>query len=246
MFNKNRFWSIVNFILCLAMISLNGVAGSKGLFGKTVGEISDSLPNLFTPAGYAFSIWSIIFLTQVILSVQLVQSTFKENQKESFLPQMRFYALVHILNMSWILSWHSLNIGMSVLIMMALLLVLSYIFIKNKALSKNLLLKNSTELYYGWICVATIANITAFLSQQGWNLYFNASTWAIIMILMATALYIIMVIRETTYVFSLVGIWAILAIAFKQFGQNEVIFWTALVGAAMILISIPFKMLRSA
>ena len=58
--------AILNSISILAVIAINGIAGSTGIFGETVGGISDKYNTLFTPAGYAFSIWGIIYLGLIV------------------------------------------------------------------------------------------------------------------------------------------------------------------------------------
>lgn len=56
----NRYgWMTVTFFI---MVGINALANARPLNGQRTGEISDSLNVLFTPAGYVFSIWSLIYL----------------------------------------------------------------------------------------------------------------------------------------------------------------------------------------
>ena len=48
------------------MVAINYLAELLRLGGKDIGEISAKYPNLFTPAGYAFSIWGLIYLLLLI------------------------------------------------------------------------------------------------------------------------------------------------------------------------------------
>lgn len=57
-----RIYAILNLIVVIAVIAWNYLSNTEKINGKTIGEVSDDLDNLFTPAGYAFSIWGIIFL----------------------------------------------------------------------------------------------------------------------------------------------------------------------------------------
>jgi hypothetical protein len=52
------------FVLCtfLFMVAMNVLAVLLPLNGVTPGEVSDSYPNLFAPAGAAFAIWTLIYL----------------------------------------------------------------------------------------------------------------------------------------------------------------------------------------
>ena len=50
-------------------VVVNGLAVALPLNGQTTAEISDRYPTLVTPAGYVFSIWSLIYLALLIFSV---------------------------------------------------------------------------------------------------------------------------------------------------------------------------------
>lgn len=45
---------ITNVVTLVATLVLNGLATGLPLNGRTTGEISDSFPNVFAPAGYVF------------------------------------------------------------------------------------------------------------------------------------------------------------------------------------------------
>jgi hypothetical protein len=248
MIQNNKVTSVANLALCIFMISINGVAGSKGLFGNTVGEISNSLPNEFTPAGYAFSIWSIIFISQIAVSIVFVANAYRNNSKYDYKKQANLYSLLHVLNVCWLLSWHSLQIGISVIIMIALLITLLFIFKENRKSEfvGAKLLKWSTQLYFGWITVATIANITTFFVKKDWNLLLSESLWAAILIVIATILNSYMAMKEKAYIFSIVGVWSIIAIAVKQKGVNEMVYYVALASTLLIMISILVKVTKIA
>ena len=45
----------------VGVIAANGMATLFSPTGKNVGQISDQFQNFFTPAGYVFSIWGLIY-----------------------------------------------------------------------------------------------------------------------------------------------------------------------------------------
>ncbi len=47
----------INVVLFAGMLVMNYLANALPLNNKTTGELSDSFPNLFVPAGLTFSIW---------------------------------------------------------------------------------------------------------------------------------------------------------------------------------------------
>ncbi|ULE33686.1 hypothetical protein [Mycobacterium sp. IDR2000157661] len=46
----------------LSMVIVNILANTLPINGVRTGDVSDAYPNLLAPAGYAFSIWSLIYL----------------------------------------------------------------------------------------------------------------------------------------------------------------------------------------
>jgi hypothetical protein len=68
-----RFYAILNLIVVIAVIGWNFLSNTGEINGKSVGEVSDDLLNLFTPAGYAFAIWGIIFLGLLVNGIYQVK-----------------------------------------------------------------------------------------------------------------------------------------------------------------------------
>lgn len=64
-------YAIVNFLSVLLVLAVNGLSQAQRWNDTTIGEASDKYENLFTPAGYAFSIWGVIFL--MLLGYSLFQ-----------------------------------------------------------------------------------------------------------------------------------------------------------------------------
>ena len=55
-------WKVWNTIVFVLVIAMNALANLLPINGKTTGEISNQINVLITPAGYAFSIWSLIYI----------------------------------------------------------------------------------------------------------------------------------------------------------------------------------------
>ena len=90
-------------------------------------------------------------------------------------------------------------------------------------------------LYFGWIAVATIANVSAFLAKLGWKGEpLTEATWTVILILLATGLNIFMILTRNMREFALVGIWALVAIHVRHLGSIDTIAWPAMGGAMLI------------
>ena len=52
----------LNLAVLVLVLWLNGLAGSGGLSGESIGLIANRYPSWFLPANYVFGIWSLIYL----------------------------------------------------------------------------------------------------------------------------------------------------------------------------------------
>lgn len=61
---------LMNLFAFLLVVVVNGLANSLPLNGQTTREISNRLNVLFTPAGYVFTIWGLIY---ILLGIWLIR-----------------------------------------------------------------------------------------------------------------------------------------------------------------------------
>ncbi|HSV76307.1 MAG TPA: TspO/MBR family protein [Bacteroidales bacterium] len=154
----------INILSFLSMVLANFLANFLPIGGRTTGEISSMYPNLFTPAGFVFSIWSVIYLLLLIFAVlQLFKSNQQVRQTIGW-----YFTLSCILNIAWIIAWHHLIIWLSLILMAGLLLSLVIINLKLRAIPSSLF-KATFGIYLGWICIAAVANSTIFLMSVNWG-----------------------------------------------------------------------------
>jgi hypothetical protein len=94
-------------------------------------------------------------------------------------------------------------------------------------------------LYAGWITVALFADIAAWLTKirwDGWGL--SETARAIILILVAGAIYLFMTWTRNMREYASVGVWGLLAIAVPNWRQAPPVAWTALIVAIILLINV--------
>ena len=104
-FKEHHTKIIVTFMLYSLVIFINYLANALPIGGLTTGQVSDLLDNLFTPAGFTFSIWGVIYLGLLIF---LISSIFTSNNQKPFLNKiLNLFSITCILNISWIFAWHS-------------------------------------------------------------------------------------------------------------------------------------------
>ena len=221
----------INVVLFAGMLVMNYLANALPLNNKTTGELSDSFPNLFVPAGLTFSIWGVIY----ILLLLYVIFQFKDSNALAVSKISLAFGITCLLNALWIVFWHYGKLPLSLLVMAGLLASLIYISIAIRDLPFGII-KASFGIYLGWICIATIANVTAVLVTSGWN-GFNISqeVWTIIMIAVGTLLVALAIYRLNNPFLGLAVVWAFLGIAIKRQDDYKTILITAVI--AMVIIS---------
>jgi hypothetical protein len=222
----------LNLIFFAGMIVMNYLANALPLNNKTTGELSDSFPNLFVPAGITFSIWGIIYLLLMIYSV--IQFTSADRNTIDNISWL--FAITCIFNALWIVAWHYGKLPMSLIIMSGLLISLIYINMAISHLPMGLI-KAAFGVYLGWICIATIANATALLVYYGWKGFgISHEAWTIIMISAGTIIAVLAIYRLDNPFIGLAIMWALTGIILKRSGDFRSIVIAASAGIAIACI----------
>lgn len=231
----------------ILMVVVNYLAVDLPLGGRDTGSISDSYPNLFAPAGYAFSIWGLIYtLLGIYVIYQLVQS------RNGLLTKInRIFIVNALLNASWVFAWHYDLIWISVLFMIGLLLTLIRIadILNNEDLSQKnrWIVRLPFSVYFGWITVATIANITVFLVYLGWNGFgLSDSFWTTVVLLVGVLIGSWRMLKDRNLSYGFVLIWAYGAILLKHLSVRgfdrlyPIVIWTVATSILIFLGTIVF------
>jgi hypothetical protein len=218
-----------NMLLFAGMIVMNYIANALPLNNKTTGQLADSYPNLFVPAGITFAIWGIIYLLLAgFCTVQFLGSY------QGLLSRIGWlFAWSCLLNGLWIVFWHYEKLPLTLLVMILLLGVLTLLNIRIQSLSLGLV-KAAFGIYLGWICIATIANVTALLVHYNWNGFgISEEIWAIIMIVLGACIASWVLFRLQNPFIGLSAIWAFTGIILKR--QDD---FTTIVVASSVAIAV--------
>ena len=208
-------------------IAVNALATSIPLGGQTPPEISANYPSLFTPAGFTFSIWGIIYLGLFLFVIY--QSLPGQRNNEALSKIDGPFKINCLANAAWILAWHYDFLILSVLIMLIILASLVSIYRNfdhdqaSTSLAGRLLVQLPFRLYTAWICVATIVNISTVQNAMGWdNVGTDAVTWTLLKLALAGAIGATIAVRKADAAFILVFAWAAYGISAKQAATPEV------------------------
>lgn len=206
------------------MVAVNFLANGLPINNRSTGEISDAYPNLFAPAGPAFSIWGLIYL--LLGGYVLYQFLEKDQKIEDLFRKINpLFIATSLANISWIFAWHYDSIGLSVIIMAALLVLLIRIADILRAESftawGKLFIWAPFSIYFGWITVASIANITVFLVSIGWDGFGIADAlWTSVILLVGAVIGIARMRRDNNIAYGMVFIWAYAWILFKHISED--------------------------
>lgn len=233
---------IMNVAAFVAVLTVNFLSNVLPLNGRTAGEISDALPSYFTPAGYTFSIWGLIYtalLGFIIYQALPAQRNNPLTQKIGWL-----FVVTSVFNAAWLFAWHFGYYALSVLIMASFLVTLIVIYRRlnigrpNPALSMGdkLLVQFPFSIYLGWITVATIANVASVANYLGWGGFGIAEpTWAAIMMLVAVVVAGLLLFNRRNVSYAGVLVWALFGIRTAQ-ADVALVANTAVVAAILIIL----------
>ena len=217
----------------LAVISINALANMLPLNGQTTGEISNRLPVLFTPAGYVFSIWTLIYVLLIIWVIGLWRT---RNNGDTLLEKRSILFIIsNIFNISWIFLWHYELFALTVVAMIGLLITLLLLYRTYQVQDDKISSRLPISIYLGWISVATISNISYVLTVyqwSGWGL--SDPLWAVIMMTVGTALALHIRFHHFDIAYPFVFIWAFIGIAVHN-GFEELLVMTAALFLSAVL-----------
>jgi hypothetical protein len=244
---NNILRQIIVIVTFAATLVVNGLASSGALGGRAIGDISDSFPIYFVPAGLTFSVWGVIYLALTAFVVYQALPSQRENatiKKISWL-----FVFSNIVNMGWLLAFQGEQFLLSLPFMLVLLGSLIAIYLRldiGKSVSRATywLLQVPFSIYMAWITIATIANVSQALYASGvTELGLGGPAWAAIMIAVGTV-----VISAVIYTgrgniaYGLTTVWAIAGIVIKQAERSELVGAAAIIAIVVILAVLAFSL----
>ncbi|WP_227396912.1 TspO/MBR family protein [Jeotgalibacillus aurantiacus] len=230
-----RFW--INLIALAAVITINALANIIPINGQTTGEISNRLNVLFTPAGYVFSIWGLIY---TLLTIWVLRGALKsQRNRDIYTNTSTLFVLSCVFNITWILLWHYEFFPLSVLVIISLLVSIILIYGQIKRSNPTFLDRLPFSVYMGWVSVATVANIAYTINEAGYGgLGIGSVFWTVLLLIVATLIALGIRYKERDWIYPLVFIWAFIGIGVQNEGESSVVVFTAYVLAAVIFIGL--------
>ena len=228
----------------LAMVTMNVLANALPLNGRRTGEVSDSYPSLFTPAGLTFSIWGVIYLllgAHVLYQLGLFRDSPDTAEQSALLNRVgALFAISSLANTAWVFAWHYDNIPLSVVLIVVILVCLALITTALRRVHltgrRRWFIGVPFSVYFGWTTVAVVANITVLLVSVKWDGFgLSDAAWAVIIVLIAMAIGTATMLRNRDVAYGLVLIWAYIGILIRQISADGLAgHYPAIIGAVIV------------
>uniref|UniRef100_A0A061R3X6 Membrane protein n=1 Tax=Tetraselmis sp. GSL018 TaxID=582737 RepID=A0A061R3X6_9CHLO len=239
---------ILNTLASVAVFVVNGLGSSGFIAGRSQGDVSGRYPNPITPAGYAFSIWGLIYFFHAAF---LVYQWLPTVNKGLVFGRVAYWNIALCAgNITWIFvfSYELLEVSAAVIWYMLVCLATIYFRIHTHKGLSALDVKNRRtwleyfcvyvpwSLYTCWLVGASLVNTFLATRQRPEDLVYGG-----IGALTSAAFIVVLVLCWTRDVwFAGVNVWTLVAIGLRQ--ETYVAIWSVsfslagLVGAFAVLI----------
>lgn len=202
----------------LVMVTINALANTIPINGVTTGEVSTMYKNLFTPASITFSIWGLIYI--LLAGYVIYQWGFFQSGNSIYTSCLLekvgiYFTISSVANVLWILAWHYFLIALSMLLMIIILVCL--ILISSKIRNETGYIKFTFGIYFGWITIATIANVTTLLVSIGFDGFgISEVAWTVIILIVGLVIAAATILTNRDIAYGLAIIWAYIGILIQH------------------------------
>lgn len=217
----------------IAMVACNFAFETLKLGGTTTAEVSNQVFVWFTPAGYAFAIWTVIYIGLAIWLVALTREELR------FGRSMRVQSVVFIascaLNIAWLALFHYQLIALSLVAIVIYWGVVALLYSIVHSPDSNMALKVPISIYLGWLSVAMVINATNLLTRLMGSIAILNEVSTIALAVVSLAYAVAMAKFGKDYVLPAVVIWAVVAVGVHLADVNPYVsagvFAVAILGA---------------
>lgn len=194
------------------------------------------------PAGYAFVIWSVIYVGSVVYGIYQYAPSLAH---DAFLKRIRpLTASAFAATTCWLGAARYGRTGLTVICIFWLAASLLPVFVSLMSESRRFsnveqaAMVVPLSIYTGWVMIAIFANTSAFLNEMGvLDRFLSPTLWAMIMLVVAGAIAAQLTLSSANIPFTLTVCWALIAILVANLTREyhpEVAITCALMAAAQL------------
>ncbi len=224
---KTRLLAIMNLITLGFQLLMSYLVQIKSFSSQDVGQVSTKYDTVFAPAAITFAIWGLIYTSLLAFCIFHLYKSFAKTSSCQTNQDTNNIGWLFVLNSIatglWLIAWVNEQLLISVILILIQLFTLIRISIKahisnpDRSVQTKIFTQFPLSIYFAWICIASIANISVWLNSSAWNgMGITESYWAIILIGVATLLSLFIVLVRRNIPFGLVVLWALYGIILKR------------------------------
>ena len=233
---KVKLLAVLNFIFFVIAFAVSNLSQLKIFGGVTNATISNKYDTVFTPAGVTFAIWGVIYLSlfgfTIYHLIKAYQDDLNAEASVAILKIGNLFIINNIATTFWVFAFTYEYLLLSMLLIIIQLITLLMIFIKlnlwdtQQSFKNKLFTQFPLSIYFAWLCVATVANISLYLVSVGVTNLFGVTEvqWATALICVVTLITLFIIGKKKNFYFGLVVIWALYGIQMKRTAIDPVEF----------------------
>lgn len=228
---RSWIWPLISLVGLAVVVLVNWLANWLPLNDMQTGEIANTYPVPFQPAGWVFSIWGVLY---ILLAIFVIYSFFPSGRLNGRIQAVGpLFLVANIANVSWIFLWHWLRFRGSLIALVVLLGVLAAIYLLLRGARRDsgqmttaqrLIVGVPFSVYLAWASIATLANVQVWMREGGWDGgMFGLRGWTVIFLLVGIIAAAGIAFFSHDAAFPLVYVWAYLGIAQRQWDEDMLI-----------------------
>ncbi|HIW77228.1 TspO/MBR family protein [Gordonibacter sp.] len=189
----------------------NAVIEGGQLGGNTSATVAYGVFTWFTPAGYVFSIWSVIYIAMIVWLVAYTRQA--PARPKRFTPTSVLFIASCVLNVLWLALWHFELVGISFIVILAEWATLAALYMNVRRTATSGAGWIPVSLYTAWVTVATLANMAILITRvlDGGVPFLNGLS----VIALTAGVLVLGYIMKKTYqdnFFQIVFLWALIGV----------------------------------
>lgn len=227
-------------LMATAFAILTPAVQAVGNVGLSASEFSQSGNETLRAAGYAFSIWSLIYLA---LAGYAIWQALPRNRDRTLLSVLAWPSVVAIAGCGvWIWASAANARWLTVLVIVVSAVAMSAALVRAAghhpvALRDRLLVQWPLGLLAGWLTIAAVLNVLTVLTAEGMIPAAARTAWALGGLATATVASVAVLAASRLFVFGLPVAWGLGAVVVAERADQPVVAAAAAVSATLMLIA---------
>ncbi len=229
---------LIDVVVYALTIGVNYASAMGLINGSSQSEVSKAFPTMITPAGFAFSIWGVIYLL-TFLSILLPLFKRTEINIDSLIYISPIFWISCLINIGWTFAFSYKMIWLSAILIIFLWVNILDILLKlNKIKEEKGLIDIAFGFYAGWLGIASLVNFVAFLVSVDFAFFGDEKIFCTVCLALFIVFSTLLQKSHKNPVYNLSIVWAFYAILEKSHFDSNFDPMSLMLIAGMIMLVI--------